>query len=187
MKQFFVAFTLIVGLTSCESGGGQAEKEAKPSKEALVANVKALEDSLKATSSDLLAPNRDVMNRYADNCLAVYRNYPKSQEAPQYLDKAHVILSSAGLHGSAVMYADTLIRKYPHYKNRPMVLQSLASSYDLFIRPRKKEMVKYYYELLLKEDNGLTNEEKEQIRFRIDHVDLTFDQLLELQMQQADN
>lgn len=180
MMKHTVILSATLLLAACGQKGS-AEKQAV-TKEGLIAEVKALEDSLKSTSYDAMATTGSKVSiNYADRCLAVYRNFPKSEEAPAYLDKAHIILSSASLHGSAVMFADTLIRKYPRYRNRPMVLQSLASSYDLFIVPRKKDKVKYYYELLLKENKGLSEEEKENIRFRLEHVDLTFDQLVELQ------
>lgn len=166
---------LAVLLTAC-SGGAAKETVTK---EALVQEVTVFEDSLKRNL--IPAGSREVTINYAEKCLAVYRNFPKSKEAPKYLDKAHVILSSNGLHGLAVLYADTLINKYPTYKNRPMVLQSLASAYDLFIIPRKKELVVKYYKMLLKENPNLPKEERENVQFRLDNIDKTFEELIDLQ------
>ncbi|ASS50098.1 MAG: hypothetical protein A3D31_11050 [Candidatus Fluviicola riflensis] len=170
---------LIAVLTACSSG----EKNEAVTKESLVKEITLFEDSLKRN----LVPSgsREVTIDYAEKCLAVYRNYPKSKEAPKYLDKAHVILSSNGLHGLAVLYADTLINKYPDYKNRPMVLQSMASAYDLFIIPRKKELVYKYYTMLLKENPDLPKEERENVQFRLDNIDKTFDELIELQLKDS--
>ncbi|MDH4472625.1 MAG: hypothetical protein QE487_08435 [Fluviicola sp.] len=163
-------------LVACS--GGASEKEAI-TKESLVKEISLFEDSLKRNL--IPAGNRETTINYAEKCLAVYRNFPKSKEAPKYLDKAHVILSSNGLHGLAVLYADTLINKYPDYKNRPMVLQSLASAYDLFIIPRKKELVYKYYNMLLKENPNLPKEERETVQFRLDNIDKSFEELIELQ------
>ncbi len=176
MKVFLTGMVgLLVLLTAC-SGGAAKETVTK---EALLQEVTVFEDSLKRNL--IPAGSREVTINYAEKCLAVYRNFPKSKEAPKYLDKAHVILSSNGLHGLAVLYADTLINKYPAYKNRPMVLQSLASAYDLFIIPRKKELVVKYYKMLLKENPNLPKEERENVQFRLDNIDKTFEELIDLQ------
>lgn len=165
---------IVVMAVACTRSG---KKEQEPVTEAaLIESVKQFEDSLKAHAIDPTLSTIPV--KYADKCLLVYRSFPKSEEAPKYLDKAHVILSSAGLHGLAVHYADTLINKYPSYKNRPMVLESLASAYDMFIVPRKKELVEKYYKMLLKENPNLPKEQRENIQYRLDNIDLTFDELI---------
>lgn len=172
--QVCLAAAGVIVLAAC-SGSGKHEKEGV-TEETLIESVRQFEDSLKTNTVD--PANSAITVKYADKCLLVYRSFPKSAEAPKYLDKAHIILSGAGLHGLAVQYADTLIRKYPNYKNRLMVLQSLASAYDLFIMPRKKELVEKYYKLLLKENPNLPKEERETIQYRLDNIDLTFDELI---------
>ena len=169
---------LLILLVAC-SGKNEIQ-----TKESMIEELQVFEDSLKNNQLDTV---QDVTVKYAEKCLKIYRNYPKSEEAPTYLDKAHVIYSSAGLHGMAVLYADTLIRKYPAYKNRPMVLQSLANAYDLFLIPRKKELVLKYYTLLLKENPKLPAEERENIQYRLDHIDLTFEQLIDEQAKNSSN
>jgi len=159
-------------LTACSG-----ENASGASKESLIEDVRHFEDSLKALPANN-ASGSALSVTYADKCLLVYRSFPKSEEAPEYLDKAHVILSGAGMHRVAVQYADTLIIKYPNYKNRAMVLQSLASAYDIFIVPRRKDMVEKYYKQLLKEYPNLPAEEKEMIRNRLDHIDLTFEEMI---------
>jgi hypothetical protein len=166
------AFGGMILLTAACSG-----EKAGPTKEELIAGVGQFEDSLKQAGTDAQGGSSASV-AYADKCLLVYRSFPKSEEAPEYLDKAHIILSGAGLHRLAVQYADTLISNYPNYKNRPMVLQSLASAYDIFIVPRKKDMVEKYYRLLLKENPNLPKEEREMIQNRLDHIDLTFEELI---------
>lgn len=163
---------LVVILAACS---GNKPEEA--SKEALIEEVEQFEDSLKLNTT-AAASSSEVVSEYVDRCLAVYHKYPKSEEAPAYLDKAHLILSSAGQFRLAAQYGDTLIRKYPAYKNRPMVLQSVASAYDMSIVPRRKDLVQKYYGMLLKENPDLPAEERESIRYRLDHIDLTFEELI---------
>jgi len=185
-KVVYYAPLLALTLAVASCGGGSAEIKDPATIEGMEQRVELMEDSLK---KGLIDPAKDKYAdvRYADACLAVYRAFPKSKQAPRYLDKAHMIYSSAGAHGIAVLYADTLIQRYPSYDNRPMVLLSLASAYDLFIIPRKKDLVKKYYELLLLENPNLPKEEKEGYEFRLKNIDLTYDELIDLQTQKPVN
>lgn len=182
MKRMIPLLALAALMASC---GGNGPKDQVTIGE-MEQQVKALEDSLK---KGLIDPDKgqNVEARYAESCLRIYRAFPNSKEAPKYLDKAHMIYSSAGSHGLAVRYADTLIRKYPKYENRPMVLLSLASAYDMFIVPRNKFLVEKYYRLLLTENPNLPEEEREGYEFRLKHIDLTYDELIDLQAQEAVN
>lgn len=148
-------------------------------KDDFVAAVAAFEDSLKANAVDVnQLTDQAIGVKYAEKCLAVYRQFPKDKDAPRYLDKAHVIFASLGMHQRSVLLADSLIQNYPLYKNRPMVLESLATAYDIFLRPRNKEKVKMYYEMLLKEGKNLPTEQRENIVYRLKNIDLTFEELI---------
>lgn len=181
-KQLLILAAIASLAAGCSSSGKEA-KEKMRTKEVMVEQLKQFEDSLKNNRLD--QSSTLVAERYAEKCLGIYRMFPKSKEAPEYLDKAHVILSGIGLHRTAVLYADTLIEKYPGYKNRPMVLQSIASAYDLFIVPRRKELVEKYYRLLLKENPGMPAEERETIEFRLKHIDLTFEEMIQMEARKS--
>ena len=148
--------------------------------EQAVEQVKLFEDSLRALKVDpnrLTDPNIGV--KYAEKCLSVAHQFPDSKETPASMDKAHIIFASLGMHARSVAVGDTLIRMYPTYKNRPMVLQSMASAYDLFLQPRRKDKVLFYYNLLLKENPGLPKDQREMIENRIKYIDLTFEQMID--------
>lgn len=157
--------------------------EKKPeTKEDFVGEITAFEDSLKSVSVDVnQLTDPEIGVEYAEKCLEVYHRFPKDKDAPKYLDKAHIIFASLGMHQRSVMLADTLIMNYPMYKNRPMVLESLASAYDVFIVPRRKEKVEKYYRMLLKESKNLSEEQRENIEFRLRNIDLSFEELIEKQ------
>ena len=57
-----------------------------------------------------------------------------------------------------------------------MVLESLAGAYDVFVIPRQKAKVQYYYEMLLKENPKMDAEQRKQIEKRLKYIDLTFDE-----------
>lgn len=148
-------------------------------KDDFVAAISAFEDSLKASSIDVNQLTDPAIGvKYAEKCLAVYHQFPKDKDAPRYLDKAHVIFASLGMHQRSVLLADSLIQNYPLYKNRPMVLESLATAYDIFSQPRNKDKVKLYYEMLLKEGRNLPKEQRENIEYRLKNIDLTFEELI---------
>ena len=174
-------FAIAVGLTfaACSSGTEKiSEKSSETTPAGLsgaIREVKLFEDSLKKSSGSLQF-NAETAVIYAEKCLAVSHGFPKSKEAPKFMDKAHIIFASAGLHQRSVIIADSLIMLYPLYKNRPMVLESLAGAYDVFVVPRQKEKVKMYYELLLKENPDMDAGQRKQIEDRLKHVDLTFDE-----------
>ena len=169
-----LVFVLVVfaSLASC----GDSKKETK---EDYVESIQEFEDSLKMANVNITDPKKGV--QYAERCLEVAHKFPKSDEAPEYMDKAHMIFAGLGLHSRSANIADSIIKVYPRYKNRVMVLQSAATTYDMFLLPRKKEKVKEYYELILKENPKLPKEQREEIEFRLKNIDLTFEELIKLQ------
>ncbi|MFN5909723.1 MAG: hypothetical protein ACK45H_00165 [Bacteroidota bacterium] len=178
-------FIALLGLTiySCgENGGANGNK---PSKETLKKNIRQMEDSLKqltATLTDIKQiPNLtriELINRY----LEFYKNYPEDSYAPECLDKVHMVYSGMNVHMRSAQYADTLLTKYPEYVNRAMVLESQGSNYDIFIQPRDSAKVRYYYQLLLKENPTLDKDKKKGIQERLKFNHLNFDQYLEKKM-----
>lgn len=177
MKLFYVIATGLL-MVACSSGPETSGKSDKPKKEDLssaIQEVKLFEDSLKKSGMQY---SQETAVIYAEKCLSVTHRYPKSKEAAKYMDKAHIIFASAGLHQRSVIIADSLILMYPMYKNRAMVLESLAGAYDVFVIPRQKDKVKLYYEMLLKENQKMSAEQRKQIEDRLKYIDLTFDEYI---------
>ena len=79
----------------------------------------------------------------------------------------------------AAQYADTLLLEYPKYPNRAMVLESQGSNYDVFLQPRDTAKIRYYYNLLLKENPKMDKEKRAGIMDRLNHLDMNFDQFIE--------
>lgn len=178
--KFFSVIVIGLSLAACSSNPEAGEKESESNTSGLPAaiqEVKSFEDSLKKSSaSRVLEYSQETAVVYAEKCLSVTHRFPKSKEAPKFMDKAHIIFASANLHQRSVIIADSLITMYPMYKNRAMVLESLAGAYDVFVIPRQKDKVKKYYELLLKENPKMNAEQRKQIEDRLKYVDLTFDE-----------
>ena len=177
---------LTLGLASCGGNEKNEEEGVKPSKEELIEKINYMEDSLKQLTSQLKdikqIPNltrMELINRLLD----FYRNYPEDQFAPECLDKVHMTYSGMGVYIRSVEYADTLLLKYPKYVNRAMVLESQGSSYDIFIQPRDSAKVRYYYELLLKENPKMDKAKRNGIKERLKFNHLNFDQYIDKQME----
>jgi hypothetical protein len=81
-------------------------------------------------------------------------------------------------------YGDTLLSKFPTYKNRDFLLESMASSYDVIIEPRDTAKVRKYYNLLLKESN-LSPENRQDIGIRLKHLELDFFEYIDFQSKQV--
>jgi hypothetical protein len=186
MKYTWVLLVMLtVGLASCGGSEKSNSEGEKPSKEELLNKITQMEDSLKGLTSQLRdikqIPNltrMELINRLLD----FYRYYPEDELAPECLDKVHMAYSGMGVYVRSVEFADTLLSKYPNYANRAMILESQGSSYDIFMEPRDSAKVRYYYELLLKENPKMDKDKREGIKERLRNNNLTFDQFIDKQL-----
>ncbi|MEN9743875.1 MAG: hypothetical protein RLZZ65_1680, partial [Bacteroidota bacterium] len=92
------------------------------------------------------------------------------------LFKTHMIYESMSAPNEARAYADTLLQRFPNYKNKILVLESLASSYDIN-EPRDTAMVRKYYNLLLAEKQ-VPAQKKKEIKERLSKLHLSFEELI---------
>lgn len=178
----FLAFLLV--LYSCGSSN-QNKKGEKPSRDELKARINVMEDSIKRLQSNLNTikqiPNLthyELINRLLD----YYHFYPEDDYAAECLDKVHMKYTGLNIPSKAAEYADTLLQKYPRYPNRALVLESQGSTFDAFLQPRDTSKVRYYYELLLKENPSMDKQKRKEIKERLKHLSLTFDQYIEYKM-----
>ncbi|MCH2225373.1 MAG: hypothetical protein MK066_11450 [Crocinitomicaceae bacterium] len=188
MKKY-LGIVLVAGLiVSCggETKNDKSYKTEVPEASVLIEGIKVLEDSVLKLSMDLNGPKQMkglAQQALIEKLLLLYRTYPKHEKAPSCLDKVQMAYSTIGVHELAAKFADTLLMKYPKYENRLLIIESQITNYDQFIKPRDKEKVKSYYEMIFKDFPNLSEEKKEDYQFRLDNIDLTFDELIEKQME----
>ena len=89
-----------------------------------------------------------------------------------------MIYSSTKRYEKSAIYGDTLVLEYPDYINRPLILESMANVYDMYIFPRDTSKVRYYNELLLKENKDISKEKREEIQFKLDNLELTLQEII---------
>ena len=147
----------------------------------LLNRIEQKEKSIKNISIDL-RPGQIIplseSDELVDLLLEFYHNYPKSIQAPLCLDKVHMIYSSTKRYPLSVNYGDTLLSEYPNYINRAMIVESMAVTHDVFILPRNKSKVRFYNELLLKENPDLPKERKKEIEFKLENLDLSLEEMI---------
>jgi hypothetical protein len=114
----------------------------------------------------------ELVNRYK----AYFQAFPTDTASADFIFKTHMIYESLSAPREARAYADTLLQRFPNYKNRILVIESLGSSYDLN-EPRDTSMVRKYYNLLLK-DSKVESMKKKDIKARLSRLDLTFEQYI---------
>lgn len=153
--------------------------EHKTKKENLREGITAYEDSLanlqkdpqKAAKITSLA-QIELINRL----LAYSRAFPADTFSADCLFKTHMIYEHLRAPREARAYGDTLLQRFPNYKNRILVIESMGSSYDIN-EPRDTAMVRKYYNLLLKEPK-MPAQKKKDIKARLAKLDLTFEQYI---------
>lgn len=166
--RILLAFVAVFLLGACENGAQEAydailEKEDSIS----VASAKLEPGEVLPKSSSLELINQ--LDQFV-------KDYPNDEHAPECLDKIHMAYSGLQDYKNAALYAERVLKEYPDYINRVMVLESQAGNYDMFITPRDTSKVRYYYNLLLKED--IPAEQRKEIKKRLDHLDLTLEQYI---------
>lgn len=163
-----------VFLTSC---GSNATEKGK--KETLKEAIQTYEDSLSKLQMDPEKAKEitslaqiELVNRYK----AFFQAYPNDTASANYIFKTHMIYESMVAPREARAYADTLLERFPNYKNRILVIESLGSSYDIS-EPRDTAMVRKYYNMLLKEPK-VPAAKKKDIKARLAKLELTFEQYI---------
>ncbi len=175
-------FGLLLVMAAC--GGNAEHEDGRPTEDKLKADIQQIDDSLKIYYGAVMNGETDKippssLQKAIDLHLAYYHYYPEGKYAAEYLDKVQQLYMQEKSYLKSAQVCDTLIAKFPAYKNRGEVLLSAASTYDYFLKD--SEHAKKYYEMLLKTPK-VSAETKENVKFRLQHLDLTLDEMAELQM-----
>lgn len=184
MKNYLILFSFFgLLLQSCKSQ--VANTPERLTKQELKTQIKQTDDSLKIVYAAFMKdPNQlvpqEMLEKAKSQNLQYYRMFPKDAFAAECLDKYQQLLTNDKNYRQAVLYADTLIQQYPKYQKRASVLLGLGSTYDMLLRDSSQ--VRKYYTMLLNEYPKLDVDTREQLEFRLAHLDLTFDEMIELQV-----
>jgi len=177
MKTFQILTTCALLLTlvySCNQSSDQTEDATPLTREELKASIKEMEDSLmmissqKSTGATLSLSQQELINRLT----AYYRVYPEDPYSADCLFKVQMAYSGLNAHRKSIAYGDTLLTKFPSYKNKHLVIESNIAALDVFLEPRDTAAIRSYYSMLLA-DNEYPKSKKAEIRRRLKFIDLT--------------
>lgn len=174
LNSLVVLAVLLWGVNSCKNSTADTETAAPVSRESLKASIQAMEDSIttlstqKTTGAMLSLSQQELINRLT----AYYRNYPEDPYSADCLFKVQMVYSGLNAHRKSIAYGDTLLKKFPGYKNKYLAIESNIAALDVFIEPRDTSEIHRYYNMLLN-DNEYPSAKKLEIRRRIKHLELS--------------
>lgn len=176
MKTFHILLTCSLLLTisySCNQSSTQTEDAAPLTREELKASIQEMEDSVmmissqKSTGATLSLSQQELINRLT----AYYRVYPEDPYSADCLFKVQMAYSGLNAHRKSIAYGDTLLTKFPSYKNKHLAIESNIAALDVFLEPRDTAAIRSYYNMLLA-DNEYPKSKKVEIRRRLKYLAL---------------
>lgn len=189
MKKYsFLVFALGLILFSCGDKNSEESQDSVtvlPTAEEISKEVVNLEDSLIQMSKSNEVYGKQMINLTRQSLIEKlkygYQNFPEDKKAPEYLAKLHMLYASIGVDDIGNRYADTLLDKYPNFKDKRQIVESQIVYYSQKT-PYEPKKVEDLINLVLSDKNSnLTVEQREDYEFRLKHIDLDLNQLIELQ------
>ncbi len=186
MKNTGIILLLFLTLVSCKEQENvetvETENAEVKSEEAFIAHLAALDDSLsQVISTAFQQQDKFPVGAYQkaiEQHLAFYTAYPKNEAVAESLDKAQSFYTQLRAEDKAVKWRDTIIFNFKNYKNRARVLESQGVYFDA--DNYNPEKIKLYYSMLLEDYPELDSMKRAEIQYRLDNVNLTFEELIQL-------
>lgn len=188
-------FALLLLLSSCNDGTSEKDDALKNrggavSRNELKESIEQMEDSitglLQSKDRKKLIPSLtyiELINRLK----SYYNRFPNDPYSSQCLFNIHIQYSYLNANELAIAYGDTLLSKFPNFPNRDLLLESMATTYDIYIVPRDTSKVRKYYTLLL-DLKGITSQKQKDTQERLKHIELgLFDYITYQSKHQAKN
>lgn len=172
LKYSFFIFVLTL-LSSCKES--KTEVNSKNDKEFLVNKIKSLETDLSKGLS--IQANKDSLKLFLQEFVYIF---PNEENTAICLDKLQMLYSGENDYLMASKYADTLIKEFPKYSNRALIIESQIANYDIFITPRDTSKVRFYYELLLNENPNMDLSKKQDLKDRLSKLELSYNEFRQL-------
>lgn len=186
MKKIIYVLSLLAVFAACNSKSEESniDKEEEVTVEGLKTSIKEMDDSLQIIMDEAVKSPDYKMNRVAyheaiNRNKDFYQHFPNNPYAEVALGKVASLYLQLNVEEEAVKWRDTLLNNYPNTKNKIGLLELQMNYYDY--NQHNPEKIKHYAERLLAIDD-LPEEKREQYEFRLEHIDKTFDELIELQL-----
>lgn len=145
-------------------------------------SIAQIEDQLyNATDADEI---NELKLKLRTDLLNFSKENAGEEKAAEALYKLHMSYASDGQYETSAKYGDQLIKEYPAFSMREIVIESQYNNYDMFIQPRNKARAKEYLELWLKEYPDMDSTKRVDIKYRLEYIDLPIEQIMEMKMKE---
>lgn len=189
MKNWIYILFASAFLFSCNENDADGSENETESAEEILSSIQEIDDSLKVLIQkrmeiDTFKIDKLVYHEAINRNKKLYRLYPEHEKAEEALQNIASLYMQIGVESEAAKWRDSILLHYPNneYKMGLLELQMNYYDYDNY-DPAK---IEYYIEELLKLEN-LSEEKRADYKFRLKHIDKTFDELIEIRMKEADS
>lgn len=171
MKQLVVFAAIVLLISAC---GGKKNELSYDQR------IAQYEDSIEQWGGGLGSQEEinGFAERYINLLLETYNEESSNPNNATYLDRVHMWYASIGKPNESVKWGETLLKKFPNYSNRAMVIESMAAMYDGDITPRDSNKVRSYYTQLLTEFPKLNPEKRKDIEKRLKYNNLSLEEYI---------
>ena len=179
MKNYFFLISLII-VSACSQNEQDKkekviEKNQKPSIEELKKQISNYEDTLVSLNKNYKTQNLHYIE-YFNRLIMFYQSYPEDEYAQHCLFKLALTNTGHQLGDPKHLniqeqYADTLLIKYPNFKDKKGVLENLITGLDFNKVYRDTSKIRFYYNEILKTKN-LDKAYIKQTKKKLKHLEL---------------
>jgi hypothetical protein len=186
MKKIIFIFSLLIAFAACESKSKDGQREITV--DSLKASIQEMDDSLNMMMEEAIKSPNYTMNKVAyheaiNRNKDFYARFPENDFAEIAIGKVAGLYLQLNVEQEAVKWRDTLLNKYPNTQDKVGLLELQMNYYDL--NEYDPEKIRHYANRLLAIEN-LPAERREQYKYRLKHIDKTFDELIELRMSESE-
>ncbi|PKR79579.1 hypothetical protein CW751_14260 [Brumimicrobium salinarum] len=189
MRVYILIIAVLLTSYACNEKAQNNTQNEEITVESLKTSIKEMDDSLhammeKAKASDDYKMNRVAYHEAINRNKKFYETFPKDPYSETALNKIAALYFQLNIESESVKWRDTLLHNYPETPNKIGVLELQMNYYDY--NEYDPEKIKFYANQLLAIEN-LPESKREQYEFRLEHIDKTFEELIEFQMENNEN
>jgi len=177
----FILFTTL--LVSCgQTSKDQTSSEEEVTVESLKVSIQEIDDSLSMlTKKKMKDPNfkidRLVYHEGINRNKEFFETFPEDDYAKTALEKIASLYFQLQVEGEAAKWRDSILLHYPNTESKVALLEMQMSYYDF--DNHNKEKLEYYLNELLSLKT-LTEQQRKDYEFRLEHIDKSHSELMEM-------
>ena len=184
MRKIVYLIVLATLFASCGEDQEVDENQDEVTVESLKSAIKEMDDSLavlleRVIEEDDFKIERIVYHEAVSRNLEFYKTFPDHEFAPYALEKVTSMYLALKIDEKAANWRDTLIINYPDFERILDILELQKVHYDNF-DVYEPEKIKKYSKMML-DNEKLSDEKREELEFRLEHIDKDFMELIKLQ------